>query len=178
MRDHVSTPTGENMSEVLDIFCEFSSALRPGNVLVVAGPRGCGKSTNLASWATNRQRRRVEGELLLQHYAGSCREALSLSHTLSRLVWAMGTFIGDKATEWNGAGRKELRGLVEGTLSEQRLMHTFTRYASAVLGGGSTGKSRLQRKSAKRLIIIIDGADKVLARDGKSSLRQRPKVGT
>ena len=93
---------------------------------------------------------------------------------LSRLVWAMGTFIGHKATEWNGAGRNELRGLVEGTLSEQRLMQTFTRYASAVLGGGNTGKSRLQRKSAKRLIIIIDGADKVLARDGKSSLRWLP----
>ena len=65
MRDYVSTPANENMNEVLDLFCQFSSALRPGNVLVVAGSHGSGKSANLASWATSRQRKRTEGELIL-----------------------------------------------------------------------------------------------------------------
>ena len=190
-RNTTRTPTLNSHLDVLNMFVDQAHNGTFGNkkkVLVVSSTPGNGNSTVLTSFVD--QRRELHyGEYVLAHWSECSENAMSLSTSVTRWVGCLGQVLGKDVTEWHSTNRKELEALISGTPSEQYLLSKFMRFINLALSSskdasrprsgmtpGGIGGGTDVSPPIHRIVIVVDGADRIFNHDGNCVLHWLPEL--
>ncbi|KAJ0396382.1 hypothetical protein P43SY_004139 [Pythium insidiosum] len=141
------------LTRELDEFCDVDSMYQPKGPILLLGESGIGKSAFLANWLVRRKKmfqnwQSSYPEFIFFHVVGCSRQSLYVSNLLERILREIKEYF-----ELN----KEIPDI------EERLSWQFPRFLEAASKKG-------------RIILIIDGLQRLRTTDGESILKWVPLV--